>query len=112
MSNKSKNSTKEVPMREKLDFEVFNNSDAQKKKDIVRSLGIYELRGLARALGIKSPTTKIREVLIEDILLTILTGKPADPQVSRKGRPYKKLAHLDSIVSMIANKPEQFATRV
>lgn len=94
-------------MREKLDFEVFNNSDAQKKKDIVRSLGIYELRGLARALGIKSPTTKIREVLIEDILLTILTGKPADPQVSRKGRPYKKLAHLDSIVSMIANKPEQ-----
>lgn len=94
-------------MREKLDLELFNNSDTQTKEDIVKSLGIYELRGLARALGIKSPTTKVREILIEDILQTISTGKPTDPQVSRKGRPFKKLAHLDSIVSMIANKPEE-----
>ena len=94
-------------MKEKLDFEVFKSSDMQKKKEIVRSLGIYELRGLARVLGIKSPTTKVREVLIENILLTLVNGKPFDPQVSRKGRPYKKLAHIDSIVSMIANNPEQ-----
>lgn len=94
-------------MKEKLDFEVFKSSDMQKKKEIVRSLGIYELRGLARVLGIKSPTTKVREVLIENILLTLVNGKPLDPQVSRKGRPYKKLAHIDSIVSMIANNPEQ-----
>ena len=93
-------------MKEKLDFEVFKSSDMQKKKEIVRSLGIYELRGLARVLGIKSPTTKVREVLIENILLTLVNGKPFDPQVSRKGRPYKKLAHIDSIVSMIANNPE------
>lgn len=94
-------------MREKLDLELFNNSDTQTKEDIVKSLGIYELRGLARALGIKSPTTKVRELLIEDILQTISLGKPTDPQVSRKGRPFKRLAHLDSIVSMIANKPEE-----
>ena len=93
-------------MKEKLDFEVFKSSDMQKKKEIVRSLGIYELRGLARVLGIKSPTTKVREILIENILLTLVNGKPFDPQVSRKGRPYKKLAHIDSIVSMIANNPE------
>ena len=92
-------------MKETLNLEEFNNADMQKKIEIVRSLGIYELRGLARVLGIKSPTTKVREQLIENILVTLVKGKPTDPQMSRKGRPYKKLAHLDNIVSMIANQP-------
>ena len=92
-------------MKETLNLEEFNNADMQKKIEIVRSLGIYELRGLARVLGIKSPTTKVREQLIENILVTLVKGKPTEPQMSRKGRPYKKLAHLDNIVSMIANQP-------
>lgn len=92
-------------MKETLNLEEFNNADMQKKIEIVRSLGIYELRGLARVLGIKSPTTKVREQLIENILVTLVKGKPTDPQMSRKGRPYKKLAHLDNIVSLIANQP-------
>lgn len=92
-------------MKETLNLEEFNNADMQKKIEIVRSLGIYELRGLARVLGIKSPTTKVREELIENILVTLVKGKPTEPQMSKKGRPYKKLAHLDNIVSMIANQP-------
>lgn len=92
-------------MKETLDLDAFNNADMQKKIEIVKSLGIYELRGLARVLGIKSPTTKVRETLIESILVTLVNGKPSEPQMSRKGRPYKKLAHLDNIVSMIANQP-------
>ena len=92
-------------MKETLDLDAFNNADMQKKIEIVKSLGIYELRGLARVLGIKSPTTKVRETLIENILVTLVKGKPSEPQMSRKGRPFKKLAHLDNIVSMIANQP-------
>ena len=36
----------------------FNNLDT--KKEIILSLGVYELRGLARVLGVKSPTTRKR----------------------------------------------------
>ena len=34
------------------------------KELLVRQLGVFELRGLARELGITSPTTKKRDELI------------------------------------------------
>lgn len=90
----------------KFDFDTFNKVDLQKKKEMVFSLGIYELRALARELGIKSPTTKVRDVLIDNIVETLAQGKPTDPQISKKGRPFKKLANMENILSFISNKKD------
>ena len=85
----------------------------EEKKQHINSLGIYELRGLARALGIKSPTTKLRSQLIDEILTALSTGIVAEPHASRKGRPHKQLANLGDILSFVSDESlensEQFA---
>ena len=49
-----------------------NNSENPNVEDEkfakVNNLGIYELRGLARALGVSSPTTKKRDYLVSAII--------------------------------------------
>lgn len=65
----------------------------------VKKLGIFELRGLAREVGVSSPTTKKREELIENILDRIYSGQLDDVVVTKKGRPYKKLAVVDNILN-------------
>lgn len=53
----------------------------------INGLGVYELRNLARSLGIPRPTTMLRADLIEGIRDTIREGRPqAQPGVVR-GRP-------------------------
>ena len=47
--------------------EELNMSNDNLKDVLVRKLGIYELRGLARELGISSPTTKRRSELVDQI---------------------------------------------
>ena len=63
------------------------------KNDIERNkllrLGIFELRNMARDLGVRSPTTLTKEVMIEK-MLHIIRGEvdPYTPQ-SKRGRPPK-----------------------
>ncbi len=64
----------------------------------VKQLGVFELRGLAREIGIPSPTTKKREQLIKLILEKFKNGFTTDVQEKRKGRPFKKLSTIDEIV--------------
>lgn len=65
---------------------------------LVHNLGIFELRALARELGVPSPTTKRRDDLIELILDQIYSTEPA-MRTSKRGRPYKKLSNLDDIMT-------------
>ena len=65
----------------------------------VKRLGIFELRALAREVGVQSPTTKKREELIVNILERINNGQLDDVVVTKKGRPYKKLAMIDNILN-------------
>ncbi len=60
-------------------------------KETLSNLGIYELRELARQVGVKSPTTKLRSELC-DTILKIKSGE-IQPNVAnlRKGRPPKSL---------------------
>ena len=53
----------------------------------MRNMGIFDLRNLARDVGVLSPTTCKKEELIEKIL-QILSGEK-EPQVpkNRQGRP-------------------------
>lgn len=78
------------------------------KREQINSLGIYELRGLARALGIKSPTTKLRNQLIDEILTALETGEVVEPRLTRKGRPFKQLVHLEDIVSFAKDNNDGF----
>lgn len=76
--------------------------DGIKSKEIlVRSLGIFELRGLARELGVKSPTTKKREELVDLILDIVSSGEELAISGKRKGRPFKKLSSIEQIASSV-----------
>ncbi len=86
-------------------FDEINGFDA--KKEIVLSLGVYELRGLARVLGVKSPTTKKREVLISQILSILETSDDISlGDIEKRGRPFKTLSSVKNILDVISNAKE------
>ena len=71
---------------------------------LVRELGVFELRGLAREFGINSPTTKKRDELI-DLIMKVLHGEKNNEAFNRrKGRPYKKISTLNDIINSMINK--------
>lgn len=79
---------------------MLANSNQNKRIELeVKKLGIFELRGLAREVGVPSPTTKKRDQLIEGILERFYKGEIDEVVITKKGRPYKKLAVVDSILS-------------
>ena len=87
---------------------MINEEKDIKQELKVKELGIFELRGLAREIGIPSPTTRKREELISLILEKFKSGIALDTQGKRKGRPFKKLASIDDIVnSMTTDKPSK-----
>lgn len=62
----------------------------QYTKESLDALGIFELRDYARNVGVDSPTTYNKDVLIEKIL-SILSGEAKPAPRSRRGRPPKPL---------------------
>ncbi len=91
--------------------EIGNN--VRPKELMIRELGVFELRGLARELGISSPTTKKREELIELIMSILEKGENIERSGKRKGRPYKKLSSLDDIMnSMIVNESSKTVEKI
>lgn len=84
--------------------------DIESKKQFVQSLSVYELRGLARALGINSPTTKVREKLIEEITEMINSGKAVPVQTTKKGRPSKELANMGMILDVVLGDKKQMSS--
>ena len=83
---------------------MINENKEMKQEVKVKELGIFELRGLAREIGIPSPTTKKREELISLILEKFKDGIKIDAKEKRKGRPFKKLSSLDDIVSAVTTE--------
>lgn len=71
---------------------------------IIDGLGVFELRGVARQLGVSSPTTKKRDELIELIKQAIENGATTKDGLQKRGRPFKRLNVLDSITDKINNK--------
>lgn len=78
------------------------NTIEKHKEEMIKALGVFELRGLARQLGVSSPTTKRRDELIALILEASRNGKSFDDGLPKRGRPYKRLNILDSITNKIA----------
>ena len=75
----------------KGDFMIGETNQSKRIELEVKRLGIFELRALAREVGVQSPTTKKREELIVNILERINNGQLDDVVVTKKGRPYKRL---------------------
>lgn len=82
-------------------------NELQQREILVHSLGVFELRALARELGIASPTTKKREELISLIFDILKDGTQIKIKAHKRGRPFKKLSSVDAIVSSVQNTPKQ-----
>ena len=84
----------------------YNASGMENKinNDLLKKMGIYELRELARQVGVESPTTKKRAELCEQIL-KISSGeiKPSHSSVN-KGRPPKSISRVLGLVEDIFPK--------
>lgn len=72
--------------------------------DKLNNLRIHELRDMARKVGVKSPTSLKKDVLIEQVLL-VLSGE-AKPYVNitKQGRPAKTLDQIDELVDFFVPK--------
>lgn len=74
-------------------------SDKVISAEILESLGVYELRELARNLGISSPTTKKREELCSLILKVSKGEQKGEERRTKKGRPPKSVTKISSFVN-------------
>jgi len=64
-------------------------------REYLVNLGIYELRSLARTVGVKSPTTKKHSELV-DCILKVQSGEQ-QAFVSKKGRPPKTITMAKTV---------------
>ena len=69
---------------------------------LVESLGIYELRALARVFGGNSPTTLKRNDHIHIVMDKIISGEELRPLPLKQGRPYKELSNLNGILQQLS----------
>lgn len=65
----------------------------------LQNLGVYELRELARNLGVSSPTTKKRNELCEEILKILSGEKIVHEKKTNKGRPPKSIQKIQAFAS-------------
>lgn len=85
-------------------MENIETKEEQNIDMIINGLGVFELRGVARQLGVASPTTKKRDELIALIKEQISNGAFFKEAMTQRGRPYKKLNILDTIAEKINNE--------
>ena len=82
----------------------FNNltKSQQDCLSLIESLGIYELRALARVFGDNSPTTLKRNDHISIVMNKIISGEDLKPIPLRQGRPYKELSNIEGILAELS----------
>ena len=76
--------------------------DEKQIEDLVKDLGVFELRAVARQLGVPSPTTKKREELILLIKESVKKNGAMEFNDQKRGRPYKKLNILNSLTNRLS----------
>lgn len=87
--------------------DVYNFKNLTKTQQnclsLIESLGIYELRALARIFGGNSPTTMKRNDHIQTIMDKIISGEDIRPIPLRQGRPYKELTNIQGILDELSH---------
>jgi len=92
-----------IIMTKIYDFEFQNLTKPQQEcLGLIDSLGIYELRALARVFGDFAPTTVKRSEHIKIIMNKIISGEDLKPIPLRQGRPYKELSNIEGILAEIS----------
>lgn len=71
------------------------------EREKLEALSIFELRDLARKVGVYSPTVLQKGKLIEEINLILSGQKEPFVPKNRQGRPAKKLSGYDNIVNVL-----------
>ena len=90
-------------MSKKPAYEFQNLTKPQKDcLALIESLGIYELRALARIFGDNSPTTLKRDEHIVIVMEKLISGEELRPIPLRQGRPYKELSNIEGILAEIS----------
>lgn len=77
------------------------------KQEALKELGIYELRELARMLGVHSPTTKKREELEQEIVVCSKKNNGQQQNVqtpNKKGRPPKSIKKVENVLNIFMPK--------
>ena len=74
-----------------------NSSEKVISPEILNTLGIYELRELARSIGVSSPTTKKREQLCTEILDISSGSVKVEAKQNKKGRPPKTITKITTM---------------
>lgn len=88
----------------KQTYKFENLNDKQKQcLALIESLGIYELRALARIFGDNSPTTLKRNDHIQIIMNKIISGEEIRPLPLRQGRPHKELSNIEGILAELTS---------
>lgn len=67
-------------------------------QEVLSTLGVYELRELARTIGVVSPTTKKRGQLCKEILEISEKGLVSQAKQTNKGRPPKSITKISNMV--------------
>lgn len=70
----------------------------------LNNLRIHELRDLARKVGVKSPTSLKKDVIIEQILLILSGENKPYVNLTKQGRPAKTLDQIDELVDFFVPK--------
>lgn len=90
-------------MLRKSDYEFKNLTKAQQDcLTLIESLGIYELRALARVFGDNSPTILRRDDHIKIVMDKIIAGEDLRAIPLRPGRPYKELSNIQGILAELS----------
>lgn len=83
------------------DYESLTKSQ-QQCLNLIETLGIYELRALARVFGDAAPTTIKRDDHIRIVMDKIISGEDLKPIPLRQGRPYKELSNIQGILAELS----------
>lgn len=75
--------------------------------DSLQNLGIYELRNLARQIGVYSPTQFKKDELIEKVMAIVRGEEQPYLKKSKQGRPAKQLAGFDEILNIFVPPVDQ-----
>ena len=74
------------------------------REEILKNLGVYELRELARQVGIISPTTKKRKQLEQEILKISKGEAERQTKTTNKGRPPKSIKKMENVLDVFVPK--------
>ncbi len=80
---------------------LYNNAMENINEEKLQELGIFEIRNIARDVGVYSPTLFKKQELIDKIM-RVITGKD-EPYVkkTKQGRPPKNISNLNNLVDVI-----------